>query len=206
MKTCRMCGRELPLAEFPRRKARKDGHDTKCRDCTRTYMREYMRQYIRDNPEPHRQRALNHYHETAKLDPDRLRKIARDKFRKHHEIWLARAARYRKSAAGKASKAKYHTKRRMQMKEAGEIDINAVAALFTNTTTCCFCGVPLNDVKNHAHQKTLEHLTPLSRGGSNATCNLAISCRTCNAKKYTLTAEEFVVRLREDSAASRESP
>ena len=50
--------------------------------------------------------------------------------------------------------------------------------------TCVYCGakdVPLE----------VEHLTPRSRGGSNRVSNLAISCKSCNQKKNTQTAEEF---------------
>jgi 5-methylcytosine-specific restriction endonuclease McrA len=38
---------------------------------------------------------------------------------------------------------------------------------------------------------TLEHLTPVSKGGSNDLSNLATLCRTCNSSKGSKTIEEF---------------
>lgn len=49
---------------------------------------------------------------------------------------------------------------------------------------CVYCGeknLPLE----------IEHINPKSRGGSSRVNNLTISCRKCNMKKGTLTAEEF---------------
>lgn len=49
---------------------------------------------------------------------------------------------------------------------------------------CCYCraqDVPLE----------IEHITPKSRGGSNRVTNLCLSCRPCNQRKGTQTAEEF---------------
>ncbi len=49
---------------------------------------------------------------------------------------------------------------------------------------CVYCGkenVPLE----------VEHIVPLSRGGSNRVSNLALACRPCNQAKGTQTAEEF---------------
>ena len=50
--------------------------------------------------------------------------------------------------------------------------------------TCVYCGgthIPLQ----------IEHLLPVSRGGSNRVSNLAIACAPCNQKKGTQTASEF---------------
>jgi 5-methylcytosine-specific restriction endonuclease McrA len=49
---------------------------------------------------------------------------------------------------------------------------------------CAYCGtegVPLE----------VEHIIPKSRGGSNRVSNLTLSCRKCNQKKGSRTAEEF---------------
>jgi 5-methylcytosine-specific restriction endonuclease McrA len=48
---------------------------------------------------------------------------------------------------------------------------------------CCYCGSdgPL----------TIEHLTPLSRGGDNQVGNIAPACKSCNRKKWYKTLDEF---------------
>lgn len=48
---------------------------------------------------------------------------------------------------------------------------------------CCYCGAP--------ERMTIEHLTPLARGGRNKAGNIAPACLTCNLKKKHKTAEQF---------------
>jgi len=54
------------------------------------------------------------------------------------------------------------------------------------TLTCCLCFKPIEFGKD-----SLEHLTPLSRGGSNNYDNLGIAHLVCNIRKQTKTLEEW---------------
>lgn len=51
---------------------------------------------------------------------------------------------------------------------------------------CAYCEVPLFGVYH------VDHMTPLSRGGSNDWSNLAITCPSCNLRKNAKTTEEYV--------------
>ena len=44
-KVCKKCGRELPLDQFFRNKAMKDGHDSQCKECKTAYTLEYQKKY-----------------------------------------------------------------------------------------------------------------------------------------------------------------
>ena len=50
--------------------------------------------------------------------------------------------------------------------------------------TCFYCG--------GTEDLTIDHKTPLSRGGSNELTNLVPACRSCNRNKGTKTAEEWI--------------
>ena len=50
---------------------------------------------------------------------------------------------------------------------------------------CWYCGDPWGDI--------VEHVMPVSLGGSNDISNLVPSCSSCNAKKRTRTLEHFRV-------------
>lgn len=50
---------------------------------------------------------------------------------------------------------------------------------------CWFCGCPLGP------DWTIDHLTPVSRGGADEVSNLVPSCRTCNARKGARTLLEY---------------
>ncbi|MGX2967515.1 HNH endonuclease [Ursidibacter sp. B-7004-1] len=51
---------------------------------------------------------------------------------------------------------------------------------------CRFCGVGLNGGGD------IEHLTPVSRGGSSNINNLTLSCYKCNAEKTNKTLNEYL--------------
>ncbi len=59
---------------------------------------------------------------------------------------------------------------------------------------CYYCEVPL---LGGVHR---DHKIPISRGGSNAIQNIAITCPPCNQRKSTKTAEEFLGIMGENNA------
>lgn len=57
---------------------------------------------------------------------------------------------------------------------------------------CWYCGVELpRSVSNLTEAATLDHVLPLSRGGTNAESNLVACCRQCNSRKKTRTLSEY---------------
>jgi 5-methylcytosine-specific restriction endonuclease McrA len=55
---------------------------------------------------------------------------------------------------------------------------------FLKYCPCFYCG-------EFAEVTHIDHLTPLSRGGSDVWFNLQQSCQKCNLSKGTKTADEF---------------
>jgi 5-methylcytosine-specific restriction endonuclease McrA len=55
------------------------------------------------------------------------------------------------------------------------------------TLTCYLCKKTIK-----FRQDSLEHKIPISRGGTNSKDNLAVAHRSCNCKKNTKTATEFI--------------
>lgn len=55
---------------------------------------------------------------------------------------------------------------------------------------CVYCG--------RTEGITIEHLTPLIRGGAHDKSNLAPACKSCNSKKGTMTHEEFQISSKQD--------
>lgn len=70
------------------------------------------------------------------------------------------------------------------------------AMIESGNSQCWYCGrtVKLNvgfDYKDIANQSTIDHLIPLTRGGSNEPENLVLACFSCNSKKRNRTVEEY---------------
>ncbi|MBF0784043.1 hypothetical protein E4T80_00925 [Muribacter muris] len=63
---------------------------------------------------------------------------------------------------------------------------------------CRFCGV---DLDNSLH---IEHLTPVSRGGSSNKNNLTLSCYKCNMEKTNKTLDEYLEWRKERNLFIRE--
>lgn len=64
----------------------------------------------------------------------------------------------------------------------------------------CECELP-EDTKQYDERENMvsftrnwhiDHMIPLSRGGSHDIDNLAPSCGSCNMKKLTMTSDEFI--------------
>jgi len=51
---------------------------------------------------------------------------------------------------------------------------------------CSYCGTPLNGAGE------IDHMLPISKGGSSSPDNLTLACRTCNRDKHNKTALEFI--------------
>lgn len=59
---------------------------------------------------------------------------------------------------------------------------------------CAYCEVPLDGTYH------VDHMIPLSRGGSNGWENLAVVCVLCNLMKHAKTSEEYMERRLREAA------
>ena len=64
-------------------------------------------------------------------------------------------------------------------------------------THCAYCGVDLSTTKS-----TIDHIVPLSRGGTNSIKNLVLACFRCNHRKGDQTPEQWE-RTRKQQAINR---
>lgn len=55
---------------------------------------------------------------------------------------------------------------------------------------CAICGKPVKFKKMH-----INHIVPLSAGGTNDFKNLQTACRSCNGMKSYLTYNDFLMKL-----------
>ncbi len=134
---------------------------------------------LKEKDAKYRQQNLEHLRE-------RERKYAAA----HAEENRARAARWYAAnpARGKANARVAGHKRRARIAKVGgkftKADIRAMGLI--QWMRCYYCSIGI-EKENH-----IDHMTPLSRGGSNWVANLCLTCPECNLTKHTQTAEEFI--------------
>jgi 5-methylcytosine-specific restriction endonuclease McrA len=69
----------------------------------------------------------------------------------------------------------------------------------TQRGRCAYCGRCL------AAGYHVDHMTPVSRGGSNWLANIAVACQECNNAKFTKTAAQYFARLIRERRAERQA-
>ena len=86
--------------------------------------------------------------------------------------------RWKQSVGGRLSQKKYNLIHRSKTKD---LSIQTIQVVYEDnikkygTLTCYLCLNPIE-----FKQDSLEHKTPLSRGGTNEYNNLAVACKKCN--------------------------
>lgn len=86
-------------------------------------------------------------------------------------------------------------------RDAATGDMKAVAAIYAKAKTavrvrCAYCGK-----YPKVGQRHVDHVIPLSRGGSHSADNLLIACGSCNLAKHAMTAAEYAALLAERRCA-----
>lgn len=165
-KDCSKCGRNLPLSEFTKDRHRKDGLNSRCRDCVNANSRRYNK-----NNRAKIAARKKAYHEENR---DELL----PKMREYHAANRDRSAERRKAhrrAHPEMMVAQAHRRRSKIAENGGTLTAAEIKAIVAED--CFWCGI---DCSQDFH---LDHIVPISKGGRNSRCNVAVSCPGCNLSK-----------------------
>jgi hypothetical protein len=198
LKRCTKCGELKPREAFSCDRAKSDGLNIYCRDCTSESARKY---YIANRDRKHEYYAANakriseqkreHYAANVEREKERKREYYSANVKRIHEYRQTNAERiaermsnYRKTPAGKASSAANHHHRRARKAGNGGAyttaelaDIRAAQTDKHGRLICWKCGKPIKDAPH------LDHWTPLKHGGRNDAGNLHYMHKKCNLEK-----------------------
>lgn len=208
-KVCSNCLGVFPASpEHFVRSQNPNGLASHCKTCTRAAAREYnernseQRKAYRDANKARKSEADREYRENnrekvicrirewKKANPDKV-KASRDR-----NLDTSRARARRQYAQNKEAYFARNRQRRARKKTApGSHTAAEVWQLAEDQDhLCAYCESPL---MGSFH---VDHMVPLSRGGSDDVMNLAITCATCNLSKNARTAEEFIDAVRGGAA------
>ena len=222
MKRCSECTAIKALTEFHRNKASKDGRVNKCKQCANLTMAIWAREhrnvkkvYEAQPPRPEGPPRVKKTKDEVKLskielqkkwskdNPDKIKAIRQREYQKNkiryrtaNKLWLSNSDnkekndKYRQEwlSNNKVKLSSYRANYSALQAQAHGVcnstQLNARIEYYGNA--CWVCG------KSY---EAIDHLIPLSRGGTNWPANLAPICKSHNSSKGAKTPIEFIEYL-----------
>jgi 5-methylcytosine-specific restriction endonuclease McrA len=127
---------------------------------------------------------------TKAANPEAWRVAAREYHARRADIWQKADKRWRLNG-GQAVKTRLQRERRARIHSAtGTHDKNDIIAIYkAQSAKCAYCQ------KSIERAYEVDHIIPLSRGGTNDRTNIQLVCRHCNRMKYNHDPLLFARRL-----------
>ncbi len=177
-KICKDCGIEYPATPefFTRTPDNSSGLNPRCKTCRKAKRKiEYA-----NNPEQ-QQKAQQRVKDHRMKDPEKTRENRKLEAEKASKKTVQRVKEWRKKNPEKYKeswKRKDSNRRARHLKAEGKHTKQDIKIQFDKQGGLCYwCS---QDTSTRYH---VDHVIPLSRGGSNYPENLVIACKTCNQKK-----------------------
>ena len=162
--------------------------------------REKLKEAIKDYYEANREKILAYQRQYQQENSERLEEYRKAYFKRWYSVeenrqrMLERSKRWREEHPEKNAAKQRNRLARIKAAEGSHTAEEVLAIGEGQGWLCFYCLTPTEEDYH------VDHMTPISRGGSNSMENLAIACPSCNISKSTKTAEEFLECLRVEEA------
>lgn len=186
-RVCTRCNEEKPATSvfFPIYHHIKAGLGPVCKACRNAEKRTYYHTH------PEFREYIATYGKNLAPDLKRRRRETARKYRSAHRLhYLAYKRAYRKLPHVRAyRRVEGHRRRARLMQAPGSHTVQDIQKQYERQKGKCYwCGKKLGTGKRAYH---VDHVVPLSRGGSNWPDNLVIACHTCNERKNDRLPHEW---------------
>lgn len=196
---CVVCASDRQRIDLPKTRARNARSKLKHIDAVRMRAREYGAKRWAENPDVMRKRSRD----WQRANPDKVREKGKRYLDKNAQLVAERTRVYRAAnpkpeenmARVKAWRianpdkyvAQKHMRRARNVGADGSYEPEDIARLLhAQNGTCNGCRTDI------WKKYTVDHMAPLSRGGSNWPSNLQLLCKRCNSAKNDRTMEEWI--------------
>jgi 5-methylcytosine-specific restriction endonuclease McrA len=186
-KRCKICGVEYPLTnEYFAPIQRGKYFNSYCRECHSAINANNKRKIIARDPAG--------FSDKRKLQPGRSKERAHEqntkRYRENRQAERERVRiKYKKYwERNRAKQGIYGANRRARMKNAdGNFTLDDIRHIYDDQEhRCLYCGITVFD-----DEITVDHVIPITRGGSNWPDNLAVACQSCNSSKNNKLIPEW---------------
>lgn len=187
-KRCSTCRIPKDRSQFAKDRRRADGLRSQCKDCNKISKKRYRA----ENQHVIKAYTKSYYWSNREACQERTRE-----WRKRNRETIAEYDRRRRQECSEQIKAYYrenkaqfdHHRRQRQARLKGapgtHTEEEILQMIEDQGGLCAYCGASLEDGFH------VDHMLPISRGGTNDWSNIAITCPFCNWSKNDNTAEEF---------------
>jgi 5-methylcytosine-specific restriction endonuclease McrA len=204
-KHCKLCSQTLSTIHFNHSKSNKDGLVSWCKSCVRAYNKRYnlknkeqltkqKSDYREANREELRSNQRQHYKENKDQYAIRAKawRTNNSESKKAYDKKYAQLNKDKTKAASKRFAQKHpdrislkRQKRRARLANAKAYEVTAKDLSKILSAPCIYCRRPSQHV---------DHVIPLSRGGSHSIGNLAPACQECNLAKGSKLVSEWLYK------------
>jgi 5-methylcytosine-specific restriction endonuclease McrA len=167
-KQCRKCKETKSLDSFCRKETGKYGVNSICKDC----FKEYSKEYYTNNKDRLNSKHRKYYADNREWLLEHNRKYYKTDRGKQIMKLKSQNRRYRKQ---------YNTNPEEKLTKK---QLDHLTEVYTH---CAYCSTPLTSENTH-----IDHIHPLSKGGSHSIDNVVLACKDCNLKKHTKTLDEWL--------------
>lgn len=206
MKICTNCKEGKPLEAFSKDSQKKDGLRSSCRECKKVYDKKYVEENKESKYAANYAYTASHRKEKAVYDKHRRDEfgdeIRREKRRYYHsggkevgDVWKKANKKLVRVYASKGA-----AKRRTLLVDSNLSHKEVLYWLESQDPVCTYCGTCCKEYYE------IDHVIPLSRGGSHSLGNLAVSCLSCNRSKKDKLLEEWELTKKELIEARDKKP
>lgn len=204
LKRCTKCGLQKDKSEFYKNKNKPDGLDSWCKACSskngaswykrkKEKAKESARKWAKNNPEKVKERQRK----WAKNNPEK-RAERSQRWREDNPEYYREIYRKRKQACPEIYRKNARSRRTRELESDGNHTIEEWQKLLDYyDNKCVACGILATDT--YLGILTLDHIQPLSKGGSDSISNIQPLCKPCNSTKgnrhstdYRLTIPEWI--------------